>query len=75
MVLSVTLRNAIYSGTHADHEVEMGYGYAERNESSYTVEQSMIPAGSNDERLTVLDTHNCYISLSMRLSCVHLRMP
>ena len=75
MVLSVTLRNAIYSGAHTDHEVEMGYGYAERNECSYTVEQSMIPGGSNDERLTVLDTRNCYISLSMRLSCVHLRMP
>ena len=44
-------------------------------ECSDTVEQSMIPGGSNNERLTVIDTRNCYTSLPARLSCVHLHMP
>ena len=71
--MSVTLRNAIYSGAHRnattvthvdDHEVEMKLDAERRRLTSTvttlsicsdTVEQRMIPGGSN-ERLTNTDS-------------------
>ena len=45
---------------------------------SDTVEWRMSLWGSNDERLTNIDTRNCYICntlLSVRLSCMHSQIP
>ena len=74
LVLSVMLRNAIYSGTRRnattvahvnDHEVEMELDAERRRLTSTvttlsicsdTVEQRMIPGGSNDKRLTNTDS-------------------
>ena len=49
-----------------DHEVELELTEEKRRrqfiyECSDTVEQRMIPRGSNNERLSDVDTRNCYI--------------